>query len=370
MNIPVLRPTVAEIDLKKLSANLQKNRSLVEKSGGRVKILSLLKANAYGHGAVKIGQFLEQNKLSDFFGVASVEEGLELRNAGLKTPILVLGSIYPFEAFEYAIKNDLAVTIASLKAAQAVAQAAEKVGKKALCHVKQDTGMGRIGTRRGAIMEVLKFVDKHPWLILDGLYSHLSSVTSDPEYTEEQIGYYRDTLTNVQLQNIHINHCHLAASTAILKRPDIYFDMVRPGHSIYGLEEGFEPILSLKTRIVYLKDVPAGSSISYNRSFKADKPMKVATLPIGYGDGYLRALSNKAEVLIGGKRCRVLGNITMDMMMVDVTQVPGAKVGDEVVLVGSQGVQTITLEELAEKAGTIDYELCTLLMPRVPRIYK
>ena len=370
MNIPVLRPTVAEIDLKKLSANLQKNRSLVEKSGGRVKILSLLKANAYGHGAVKIGQFLEQNKLSDFFGVASVEEGLELRNAGLKTPILVLGSIYPFEAFEYAIKNDLAVTIASLKAAQAVAQAAEKVGKKALCHVKQDTGMGRIGTRRGAIMEVLKFVDKHPWLILDGLYSHLSSVTSDPEYTEEQIGYYRDTLTNVQLQNIHINHCHLAASTAILKRPDIYFDMVRPGHSIYGLEEGFEPILSLKTRIVYLKDVPAGSSISYNRSFKADKPMKVATLPIGYGDGYLRALSNKAEVLIGGKRCRVLGNITMDMMMVDVTQVSGAKVGDEVVLVGSQGAQTITLEELAEKAGTIDYELCTLLMPRVPRIYK
>ena len=174
----------------------------------------------------------------------------------------------------------------------------------------------------------------------------------------------------MQLQNIHINHCHLAASTAILKRPDIYFDMVRPGHSIYGLEEGFEPILSLKTRIVYLKDVPTGSSISYNRSFIAKEPMKVATLPIGYGDGYLRSLSNKAEVLIGAKRCRVLGNITMDMMMVDVSQVPGAKVGDEVVIVGTQGKQTITLGELAEKAGTIDYELCTLLMPRVPRIYK
>lgn len=370
MDIPILRPTVAEIDLQKLSANLKKNRSLVEKGRGRVKILSLLKANAYGHGAVKIGQFLEQNKLSDFFGVASVEEGMELRNAGLQTPILVLGSIYPFEAFEYAIQNNLAVTVASLKAAQAVAQVAEKMGKKALCHVKQDTGMGRIGTRRGAIMEVLQFVDKNPYLILDGLYSHLSSVTSDPKYTDEQIGYYRDTLTNVQLQNIHINHCHLAASTAILKRPDIYFDMVRPGHSIYGLEEGFEPILSLKTRIVYLKDVPAGSSISYNRSFIAKEPMKVATLPIGYGDGYLRSLSNKAEVLIGGKRCRVLGNITMDMLMVDVTRVPGAKVGDEVIVVGTQGAQTITLGELAEKAGTIDYELCTLLMPRVPRIYK
>jgi len=370
MDIPLLRPTVAEIDLKKLSANLQKNRSLIEQGKRRVKILSLLKANAYGHGAVKIGQFLEENQLSDFFGVASVEEGMQLRLAGLKTPILVLGSIYPFEAFEYAIQYDLAVTVASLKAAQAVAAVAEKMGKKAFCHVKQDTGMGRIGTRRGVIMDVLRFVDRHPWLILDGLYSHLSSVTSDPEYTEEQIGYYRDTLTSAELENIHINHCHLAASTAILKRPDIYFDMVRPGHSIYGLEEGFEPILSLKTRIVYLKDVPAGSSISYNRSFRADKPMKVATLPIGYGDGYLRALSNKAEVLIGGKRCRVLGNITMDMMMVDVTQVPGAKVGDEVVVVGRQGKEMITLAELAEKAGTIDYELCTLLMPRVPRIYK
>ncbi len=244
------------------------------------------------------------------------------------------------------------------------------MGQKAYCHVKQDTGMGRIGTRRGAIMDVLTFVDRSPHLILDGLYSHLSSVTSDPAYTEEQIGYYRDTLTSVQLKQIHINHCHLAASTAILKRPDIYFDMVRPGHSIYGLEEGFEPVLSLKTRIVYLKDVPAGSSISYNRSFVADKPMRVATLPLGYGDGYLRALSNKADILIGGQRCRVLGNITMDMLMVDVSHVPGVKVGDEAVAVGAQGGQTISLAELAEKAGTIDYELCTLLKTRVPRIYK
>ena len=371
MQLPLLRPTVAEIDLQKLAANMHKNAALVAQAAGRrVKILSLLKANAYGHGAVRIGQFLEEKKLSDFFGVASVEEGMELRAAGLQTPILVLGSIYPFEAFEYAIQNRLAVTIASLTAAQAVETIAKKMGQKVYCHVKQDTGMGRIGTRRGAIMDVLTFVDRSPHLILDGLYSHLSSVTSDPAYTEEQIGYYRDTLTSVQLKQIHINHCHLAASTAILKRPDIYFDMVRPGHSIYGLEEGFEPVLSLKTRIVYLKDVPAGSSISYNRSFVADKPMRVATLPLGYGDGYLRALSNKADILIGGQRCRVLGNITMDMLMVDVSHVPGVKVGDEAVAVGAQGGQTISLAELAEKAGTIDYELCTLLKTRVPRIYK
>ena len=368
----ILRPTVAEIDLQKLTRNMEKIHQQVGRTptGGRVKVLSLLKANAYGHGAVEIGRFLEEKSLSDFFGVASVEEGVQLREAGLKTPILVLGSIFPFEAFEVAIENNLAVTVASLKAAQAVEEAAQKIGKKAFCHVKQDTGMGRIGTRRGGIVTVLDYVDKSPYLVLDGLYSHLSSVDSDPAYTEEQIGYFRDTLTQVKLRGIHVNHCHLAASTAIVKRPDVHYDMVRPGHSIYGLEEGYEPILTLKTRIVYMKDVPAGSSISYNRSFRADRPLKVATLPVGYGDGYLRALSNKAEVLIRGERCRVLGNITMDMMMVDVTGVAGAQVGDEVILAGSQGSQTITLAELAQKAGTIDYELCTLLMPRVPRIYK
>ena len=146
--------------------------------------------------------------------------------------------------------------------------------------------------------------------------------------------------------------------------------MVRTGHSALGLEAGFEPVLSLKTRVVYVKDVPAGASISYNRSFIAPAPMKVATLPLGYGDGYLRALSNKAEVLINGKRCRVLGNITMDMMMVDITNAGAVKVGDEAVAVGRQGNEEITYAELAEKAGTIDYELCTLLMMRVPRIYK
>ena len=367
MDIPILRPTVAEVDLAKLSRNMRKVRGQVADG---VKLLALVKANAYGHGAVAVAQFLEENKLCEFFGVASVEEGICLREAGIKNSILVLGSIYPFEAFEYAIKNDLAITIASQAAAEAVCSIAEKLGKKALCHVKQDTGMGRIGTRRGNVFKVIQTLASNPHVILDGLYTHLSSVDSDPAFTEEQIGYYRDTLTNVELHGIHINHRHVAASAAIVARPDVHYDMVRPGHSIYGLEPGYEPILSLKTKIVYVKDVPAGSSISYGRSFIAPKPMKVATLPLGYGDGYLRALSNKAEVLIKGKRCRVLGNVTMDMLMVDITEVPSAQVGEEVVVVGCQGDEEITLSELAQKAGTIDYELCTLLMPRVPRIYK
>ena len=367
MNIPLLRPTVAEVDLTKLSANLARVRGAV---GPNVKLLTLVKANAYGHGAVAVSRFLQENNLSEFLGVASVEEGLQLRTAGITLPILVLGSIYPFEAFEYAIKNKLAVTIASLEAANAVCQIAEKLNQPAFCHVKQDTGMGRIGTRRGKVVEVLEELSKHPLAVLEGLYSHLSSVDSDADFTEEQIGYYRDTLTNMQLRGIKVNLRHLAASAAIHARPDVHYDMVRPGHSAYGLEKGYEPILSLKTRVVYVKDVPAGSSISYGRSFIAPKPMKVATLPLGYGDGYLRALSNKADVLIKGKRCRILGNVTMDMMMVDITDISPVGVGEEVVAVGKQGDEEITLAELAQKAGTIDYELCTLLSARVSRIYK
>ncbi len=365
MQTPLLRPTVAEVDLKKMARNLHKVRERV----GNAQILTLLKANAYGHGAVPVGLYLQENKLCEFFGVASVEEGLALRQAGITLPILVLGSIYPFEAFEYAIKNDLAITIASQAAAEAVCKIAAKLGKKAFCHVKQDTGMGRIGTRRINVIGVIETLAQNPNVILDGLYTHLSSADSDPAFTEEQVGYFRDTLTNVRLRGIHINHVHMAASPGVAARTDIYFDMVRPGHAAFGLDEGYEPVMSLKTRVVYVKDVPAGGSISYGRSFIAQKPMKVATLPIGYGDGYLRAFSNKGEVLIKGKRCRVLGNVTMDMMMVDITGTDAA-VGDEAVLVGRQGDEEITWAELAQKAGTIDYELCTLLMPRVPRIYK
>ena len=367
MSMPILRPTIAEVDLKKLARNMRK---VHEQAGPGVKVLTVLKANAYGHGAEKLGLFLQQRQLSDFFGTASVEEGMALRQAGVTLPILVLGSIYPFEAFEYAINHNLAITIASLDAAKAVSEIAAKLGKKALCHVKQDTGMGRIGTRRGGVFNVIDFLAHSPHVVLEGLYTHLSSVETDPTYTEAQIGYYRDTLTNVKLHGMHIPLCHVAASSAIVARPDAHYDMVRTGHSAFGLEKGFEPILSLKTRVVYVKDVPAGSSISYNRSFIAPRAMKVATLPLGYGDGYLRALSNKADILIRGKRCRVLGNVTMDMLMVDITEAGPVAVGDEAVAVGRQGDEEVTYAELAQKAGTIDYELCTLLMPRVPRIYK
>lgn len=367
MSIPFLRPTWAEINLGAYGRNLQKIRSKV---GPDVKILAVLKANAYGHGAEQLGLYAQKHRLCQFFGAASVEEGILLRQAGVTLPILVLGSIYPFEAFAYAINYDLSVAVASLEAAKAIKQIARKLGKKARCHVKQDSGMGRIGTRRGGVMHIIHELNGDEFVELEGLFTHLSSVDSDPAYTEEQIGYFRDTMTNVRLHKIPVQICHMAASPAIELRPDSYCDMVRVGHSSFGLAEGYEPVLSFKSRIVFAKDVAAGASISYNRSFIAPCAMKVATIPVGYGDGYLRSLSNKAEVLIKGVRCRILGNITMDMSMVDISAVPDARVGDEVVLIGRQDGQEIRAKELADKAGTIDYELTTLLMPRVPRFYK
>lgn len=367
MTIPLLRPAWAEIDLQAYKHNLQKVRRLV---GPEVKILALLKADAYGHGALPLGLFAQKNQLCQFFGVASVEEGMALRKGGITLPILILGSLYPFEAFEYAIENDLSVAIASQEAAQAVIKAARKLGKRARCHIKLDSGMGRIGTRSGRVMQVVQTLAAEKLIELEGLFTHLSSVDTDKAYTEEQIRIFKDTMQQVRTQHIAVKIFHMAASPAILLRPDTYCDMVRAGHAAFGLEDGFKPLLSLKSRIVFLKNVTAGASISYNRSFIAPHDMKVATIAFGYGDGYPRALSNKAEVLIQGKRCRILGNITMDMCMVDVTKIPTPRVGDEVVLIGGQGTEKILARELAGKAGTIDYEITTALMPRVPRIYK
>lgn len=366
MTIPFLRPTWVDIDLAAYERNLQKVRLCV---GPQVKILSLQKANAYGHGAVALSQFAQRKNLCQFLGVASVEEGIILRQNGITLPILVLGSLYPFEAFETAIEYDLSVAIASVEAAQAVIRAARQTGKKARCHVKLDSGMGRIGTRLSGIAKIMELLRADESIVLEGLFTHLSSVDSDAAYTDEQVSIFRQAVAQLKAQNSPRPICHIAASPAIELRPDCYYDMVRAGHASFGLSDGFEPILSWKSRIVFLKEVAAGASISYNRSFRAAQPMKVATIPVGYGDGYLRTLSHKAEVLIGGQRCRVLGNITMDMCMVDVSALPQVRVGDEVVLIGRQGAEQILARELAERAGTIDYEITTLIALRVPRFY-
>jgi len=366
----MLRPTWAEIDLAAAENNLKFFRGTI---GAGVKILFVLKANAYGHGAARLAKFAEEKRLCEMLGAASVEEGIELRAAGVKMPVLVLGSIYPFEAFEDAVKYDLSVTIASLSAAKAVRGLAEKLGKIIRCHVKQDTGMGRIGTRREGVIKILEELSKSKNILIEGLYTHLSCPDTDSDFTDGQLGYFEDAALEAKARKFDVKTLHACATFGALFAPRGRYDMVRIGIGAYGAVRGvkeLKPVLSLKSKIVFVKDIKKGFSVSYNRSFTADKDMKVATLPVGYGDGYPRALGGKGQVLINGKFCKILGNVTMDMIMVDITAAPEAKVGGEAVLIGRQGNSEITACDLADAAGTISYEILSLITARVPRVYK
>ncbi|HAF95742.1 MAG: alanine racemase [Elusimicrobia bacterium GWC2_51_8] len=362
----VHRPTTAEISLPALEANLHKIKKTV---GDKTRLMFVVKADAYGHGAAAAAVFAEKEKLAWGYGVSSVEEGLALRRAGIKSPVLVLGSLYPFESFVEAIHADLALTISSLEAACQAVSASKRLGKKAWCHVKLETGMGRIGARKPSVIKIFKELGASKTAAAAGLYTHLSSSDSDPQFSARQLEYFRQTVIELEKSGTRALIKHTANSFAALNYPQSRWDMVRVGLAAYGCMEGFQAALTLKTRIVFIKTVREGAYISYNKSFRVRGPMKIATLPIGYGDGYTRALSNKAEVLVGGRRCRVVGNITMDMLMIDVTGVKEAAVGDEAVLIGRQGREEITARELALKALTIPYEITTLITARVPRVY-
>lgn len=358
------RPTRVEIDLSALRKNLLKIRD----AAGRANVMFVVKAGAYGHGAAQTARFAEREKLAWGFGVSSVEEGLALREAGIVSPVLVLGSLYPFESFVEAISRGLMVTISSVDAARQVLEASRSTGKKAVCHVKLDTGMGRIGARKPAVLKIFEELSGPGTAVAAGLYTHLACADSDPGFTAGQLGYFSDTAAALETAGVGGLIRHAANSAALLNYPESRWDMVRVGLAAYGLTEGFKPVLSWKTKIVFLKTVREGSYISYGRSFRAPRPMTVATLPVGYGDGYVRGFSNKAFVLIAGRKCPVIGNVTMDMTMVDVTDAAGAAVGSEVTLIGRDGGEEISVRGLADLSGTIPYEVTTLITARVPRI--
>jgi len=365
-DIKILRPTWAQINLSALKNNILKIKEIV---GPQSKLLFVIKANAYGHGALPIAKFIETEKLLWGYGVSSVEEGIALRKTGISSPVLILGSLFPFESFIEAINHNLTVTISSLEAADQIVRASKNLGKKAICHIKLETGMGRIGARRPSAVKILKELLSASCVTVGGVYTHLSSSDTDMDFTNLQLSYFNETLKEFSQYDIKDIIWHTANSYAAINIPASRFDMVRSGFACYGLMEGFEPVLSLKTRIVFLKNVREDSFISYNKTFKCPKPMKIATLPIGYGDGYFRNYSNKTQVLIKGKRCAVLGAVTMDMIMVDVSNLENVSIGDEAVLIGRQGKEEINVNELAQKAGISPYEIVTLISARVPRIY-
>ena len=362
--IPLLRPTAAYIDLAALRFNLEKARFLAQQRGNNPKIMLAVKANAYGHGILGVAQYAQKGGLCDAFGAASIEEGITLRHGGITKSILVLGSIYPFEYFEYALKNNLAVTIASVRAANYIKDLAAKLKINASCHVKQETGMNRIGSRRPAALEILKVLNNTPYIKVGGAYSHISC-SGDDDYTRRQTEYFKELLAEAAAQNLQTGLAHLASSGCFLNHKDMDYDMVRLGHLAYGLEEGFKPVMALKSKVVFIKDVREGAAVGYGRAFIAKRPSKIATIPIGYGDGYPRALGNKAQAVIAGKRVPLIGNVAMDMIMADITDLGDIPVGSEVELMG----RTITAAEIANWAGTIDYEIVTAISARVPRVF-
>lgn len=363
--------TWVEINLSNLDYNLKQIRNLIS---SKVKVLATVKANAYGHGIVKISKFLE-NKV-DILGVASLDEAMRLKKEKIKTPILILGNTL-IRGLERIVNYDLIATITQKKTAFILNKLAEKKRKKVKVHLKIDTGMGRIGFWHASAIEEIKSISKLKHIEIEGLFTHLSSAEKDKRFTRKQLKRFNTLIDKIKKEHISIPFYHAANSMAILHHKESHFNLVRPGLILYGVYPDLKskrlldikPVLSLKAKIVYLKEVEAGRSISYGRKYITKRKSKIATLAIGYADGYTHLLTNKARVLIKGNYARVVGKICMDQTMADVSRIKGVKIGDEATLIGKDKNRIITVEELAKLVGTIPYEILCWISERVKRRY-
>lgn len=367
------RPTRATIDMKALAVNFGE---VVRRAGGR-KVLAVVKADAYGHGAVRVSkQVLELG--ADMLGVALVEEGRELRAAGIVAPILVMGALFPDQADAVAALR-LTPVIYSLPVAQALSVAGNKAGRSIPVHVKIDTGMGRIGISPEAGRQFISQLKSLRGIEVQGLMTHFADADlADKQFSSQQMDRFESLLVALQQAGISIPFRHAANSAAVLDYDRALFTMVRPGIMLYGYnplaasgDRGIclRPVLSLTTRIVFLKKAESGVPISYGRTFVTKRSSLIATIPIGYADGYSRALSNRGEALVRGIRVPVVGRICMDMCMLDVTDVPGVSELDDVVLIGKQGAEEISADDIGRLTGTIPYEVLCGISRRVPRMY-
>lgn len=357
----------AEIDLGALAHNAGVAR---EAAGGGSEVMAVVKADAYGHGMVAVGAALEPHV--DAYGVASVEEGVRLRSAGCKKPVMLLGAVVP-DFFPALVEHDLQAMVSSVEEARGLSQAAVAVDKIVAMHLMLDTGMGRIGFLNESSLGLLADLDK---IDIVGVASHYPSADEDEDFTREQLARF---LKRVGDAGLAPRWVHIANSAGVLGFAADGTNLVRAGLMLYGSspltehQNKLHPALAWKSRISLVRDLPPGSSVSYGRTFVTEREphTRVATVSVGYGDGYQRALSGTgAEVLIRGQRCPLLGRVTMDQIMVDVTLLGDVVVvGDEVVLIGDQGGESILAAELAEKAGTIAWEIFTNISQRVSRVY-
>ena len=365
------RPTRIVVDLDALSHNLHAIRAHVG-----VPVMAIVKANAYGHGLVPVAHHLQAQGIKQL-GVAFAEEALTLRRAGITVPVLVLGGILGRQVSQL-IQHDLEITVSSLDKLRKVEAAAARLGRKAVIHLKIDTGMERIGVHSYSCAPFIEAAVASQWCVLKGVYSHLACADDpDSPMTLQQLERFQQACAHFDRIGAPMPIRHLANSGGVLHFPQTWLDMVRPGIMLYGVlpdpqarrSVAIRPALSLLSQVVYFKVVKAGSTVSYGATWAPQQDTHIVTVPIGYGDGYPRALSNCGEVLIRGQRHPIVGRLCMDQFMVDLGPQGSAYIEDDVVLIGQQGAASLTVEDVAAWAQTIGYEILTRFNERIPREY-
>lgn len=378
----LLRPTWAEISLSKLRRNYQRVRKLAGARSPR-RVMAVVKADAYGHGAVPVARVLAAEGV-DWFGVATVEEALELRAAGIEQPILLLGGLYMSDP-AHLVEYRLTPSVSSTARLDTYAECARRYGRTIEFHLKVDTGMGRLGVPLDHLSAFLKRYRDLEGLRMTGFFTHLASAEDlVSTQTDEQAERFRRALADTRALGFCLEWIHLSNSSALLSGRNFPSEnLVRIGALIYGYclpmnyltgrepaeAPEFEPVLTFKSRVVYLKDVPSGVPLGYGAAFHTRRPSRIATVPVGYADGFSRALSNRGRAIVRGRSARIAGNISMDLTLFDVTDIPGVEVGDEAVLLGASGGASISALEIAREINTVPYEVLCAVGKRVPRIY-
>lgn len=364
----------AEINLDALAYNF---RNIKKNLAPHTKVMAVIKTDAYGHGAIPIARLLETDEKIWGFATSTLEEAIMLKKAGITKPILIMGFVFP-DGYEDVVKYDFHITVFKLRMAEQLSEEALRQGKTVSLHMALDTGMSRIGFKDDEeSAAVIEKILQLPNVKMEGLFTHFSKADEkDKSTTKEQLQRYLHFSEALKQRGIELGIQHCSNSAAIFDIPEANLDVVRAGIALYGMYPSEEvnkfslpimPVLSLKSRIIFIKEIEAGTQVSYGGTFTAKEKMKVATIPVGYGDGYPRSLSNKGWVLIHGKQAAILGKICMDQFMVDVSHIPEAKEGDVVVLIGSDGGREITMEDLGELSGRFNYELACDLGKRIPR---
>lgn len=366
----------AQIDLDAIRYNMEQMKARVGKNVG---FIAVIKTDGYGHGAVPIAEMLEKDDSVWGYATATLEEALELTDAGIQKPVMVLGCVFP-DQYEAMLRAKIRATVYTWEMAKAISDLAVKLDQTAYFHIKIDTGMERLGfsvTEKSA--DEIEKISRLPHICMEGMFTHFAKADeTDKTFSNEQYSRFLWMKKEMQRRRIEISKYHCDNSAGIIEFPQWRQDLVRAGISLYGMypsdevdktQVDLKPALRLVSHVSYVKDLEPGASVSYGGTFTASKKMRIATIPVGYGDGYSRGLSNKAEVLIHGMRAKIIGRVCMDQFMVDVTEIPDVKFMDEVVLIGKDGEEEIKVEELSSLCGRFNYEFVCCLGKRIPRIY-